>query len=124
MRKGSHFVGHKTTGYRHRISVAWPAVVRLPGFPDAQMKTPCLDPDVMDVAPTAARLTDYDELHIVTYIRLLQADNEGANWEDVARIVLHIDPIREPDRARRALQSHLERAKWMTEQGRLLRNNW
>lgn len=87
------------------------------------MKTPSLDPDVADVAPTAATPTEYDEQHLVTYIRLLQADGEGANWEDVARIVLHIDPIRELDRARQAFQSHLARAKWMTEQGRLLRNN-
>jgi hypothetical protein len=85
------------------------------------MKILPLDPDVADVAPTAAQLTDYDELHIVTYIRLLQADSESANWKDVARIVLHIDPAREPDRARHAFQSHLARARWMTEQGRLLR---
>jgi predicted GNAT family N-acyltransferase len=88
------------------------------------MKTPYLDPDVADVAPTASELTDYDELHVVTYIRLLQADGESANWEDVARVVLRIDPVREPDRARHAFQSHLARAKWMTEQGRLLRSNW
>jgi len=35
----------------------------------------------------------------------------------VARIVLHIDPAREPDQARSAFDSHLARAKWMTEQG-------
>jgi hypothetical protein len=39
----------------------------------------------------------------------------------VARVVLHMDPEREPERARRAYQSHLARAKWATEQGRLLR---
>jgi hypothetical protein len=37
------------------------------------------------------------------------------------RIVLHIDPKGEPDRARNAYLSHLQRAKWVTEQGRLLR---
>jgi hypothetical protein len=36
-------------------------------------------------------------------------------------VVLHMDPEREPDRARSAYQSHLARAKWVTEQGRLLR---
>jgi hypothetical protein len=39
----------------------------------------------------------------------------------VARVVLHMDPEQEPDRARSAYQSHLARAKWVTEQGRLLR---
>lgn len=57
----------------------------------------------------------------MTYIRLLQAEGEGADWREVARIVLHIDPECEPDRARNAYQSHLARAKWMTEHGRLLR---
>jgi len=30
---------------------------------------------------------------------------------------LHIDPDREPDRARHVFDSHLARAKWMTEHG-------
>jgi hypothetical protein len=85
------------------------------------MKNPPLDPDVADAAPTEQILTTYDQQHVVTYARLLQADSEGADWREVARIVLHIDPEREPDRARNAYLSHLERAKWATEQGRLLR---
>jgi hypothetical protein len=39
----------------------------------------------------------------------------SADWREVSRIVLHIDPGREPDRARRAFDSHLVRAGWMTE---------
>ncbi|WP_390893020.1 DUF2285 domain-containing protein [Bradyrhizobium diazoefficiens] len=84
-------------------------------------QTPPLDPDVADQAPTGAAMTSYDEHHVVTYIRLLQAEGEGADWREVARIVLHIDPDHEPDRARNAYESHLSRAKWMTEKGRLLR---
>lgn len=85
------------------------------------MKKPELDPDVADAAPTHSALTPYDEQHVVTYARLLQAESEGADWREVARIVLHIDPEREPDRARNAYLSHLERAKWVSQQGRLLR---
>jgi hypothetical protein len=81
------------------------------------MRNPPLDPDVANVAPTDPALTGYDEEHLVTYLRLLDADTEGADWREVARIVLHIDPDREPDRARYAFDSHLARAKWMTEQG-------
>ncbi|EGP10331.1 hypothetical protein CSIRO_0108 [Bradyrhizobiaceae bacterium SG-6C] len=80
-----------------------------------------LDPDVADAAPNESAMTTYDEQHVVTYIRLLQAESEGADWQEVARIVLHIDPEREPERAWTAYQSHLARAKWVTEQGRLLR---
>jgi hypothetical protein len=85
------------------------------------MTKPQLDPDVADVAPNEPALTAYDEQHVVTYIRLLQAEGEGADWREVARLVLHMDPEREPDRAQGAYQSHLARAKWVTEQGRLLR---
>ena len=85
------------------------------------MKKVSLDPDVADVAPTDATLTHYDEQHVVTYARLLQADSEGADWREVVRVVLHINPEHELDRARNAYQSHLARAKWVTEQGRLLR---
>jgi hypothetical protein len=81
------------------------------------MQTPPLDPDVADVAPSDPALTAYDEQHLVTYLRLLDADAEGADWEEVVRVVLHIDPNREPVRARNAFESHLARAKWMTEQG-------
>jgi hypothetical protein len=81
------------------------------------MKKPPLDPDVADLAPAGPALTTYDEEHIITYLRMLDADKEGADWRDVSRIVLHIDPDREPNRARRAFDSHLARAKWMTEVG-------
>ena len=59
----------------------------------------------------------YDEEHLVTYLRLLDADAEGADWREVARIVLHLDPEQEPDRARMAFESHLSRANWMMENG-------
>src|SRR5882672_11478952 len=81
------------------------------------MRKPPLDPDVADTAPSNSVLTPYDEEHVITYLRLLDADAVGADWREVARIVLHLDPEHEPDRARRAFDSHLSRAKWMTEHG-------
>jgi hypothetical protein len=62
-------------------------------------------------------VTPYDNEHVVTYLRMLDAEAEGADWREVAKIVLHIDPLREPERARRAFDSHLLRAKWMTKEG-------
>jgi hypothetical protein len=81
------------------------------------MAKPPLDPPVSDVAPVEPILTGYDEQHLITYLRLLDADAEGADWREVANIVLHIDPEREPERAKRAWESHLARAKWMTNNG-------
>jgi hypothetical protein len=81
------------------------------------MGQPSSDPPVADQAPTADVLTAYDQNHAAIYLRLLDAEAEGADWAEVARIVLHIDPALEPERARRAWETHLERAKWMTRHG-------
>lgn len=62
-------------------------------------------------------LTSYDNEHLVTYLRLLDAHAEGADWREVARVVLHLDPEHECDRVRNTFDSHLSRAKWMTEHG-------
>jgi hypothetical protein len=78
---------------------------------------PELDPDVDDLAPIGPEITDYDERHFVTYLRLLDAETDGADWTDVARIVLHRDPRTERDRTRLCWQSHLNRARWMTKTG-------
>jgi hypothetical protein len=53
----------------------------------------------------------------ITYLRLLDANAQGADWREVARVVLHLDPEHDSDRARRAFERHLSRAKWMTEHG-------
>ncbi|MET4022136.1 DUF2285 domain-containing protein [Bradyrhizobium sp. S3.2.12] len=81
------------------------------------MTKPPLDPNVADVAPHEPVLTTYDEQHLVTYWRLLDAEADGADWKEVTRIVLHIDPDREAARARNAFDSHLARAKWMADHG-------
>ena len=75
------------------------------------------DPDVDDLAPTDEALTAYDDEHISTYLRMLDAEAANADWREVTRIVLHIDPDREPERARGAYESHLARAKWMYSTG-------
>ena len=84
---------------------------------ERHMAQPPLDPPVADLAPDAETLTPYDQEHLVTYVRLIDAQAAGADWTEVARLVLHIDPATEPVRARRAWESHLARARWMTEHG-------
>ena len=77
------------------------------------MSTPTFD----DSPPVSANLTSYDERHLVTYLRLLDAAEEGADWREAVRIVFGLDPAREPERARIVYDSHLARARWMTETG-------
>src|SRR5260370_27729262 len=84
--------------------------------PDMRVR-PELDPDVNDEAPDGPDITVYDEAHFVTYLRLLDAERDGAHWTEVARIVLHRDPDREEARTRRCFESHLARAQWMTKRG-------
>ncbi len=81
---------------------------------------------IADTAPADPTLTGYDEQHLAIYLRLLDADAAKADWREVAKIVLRIDPDREPERARSALDSHLARAKWMIEfgYGHLLRGKF
>lgn len=76
-----------------------------------------LDPDVSDSVPWSEDITPYDEEHFVTYLRLLDADADDAEWSEVARIVLHRDAGSEPDRTRRCWEDHLARARWMMAKG-------
>ena len=76
-----------------------------------------LDPDVADDVPWSDSVTTYDERHLITYLRLLDAQSEGADWKEVARIVLHRDAAAEPGRTRLCWEAHLRRANWMVERG-------
>ncbi len=74
-------------------------------------------PAFQDSPPLTDRVNAYDEAHLATYLRLLDAAEEGADWREVVRIVFGIDPAVDPDRARRVHDTHLARARWMTETG-------
>lgn len=56
-------------------------------------------PAFQDRPPESARLTSYDERHLVTYLRLLDADEEGVDWREVVVLIFGVDPEREPERA-------------------------
>jgi hypothetical protein len=81
------------------------------------MRKTTLSPAVADEVPEATTLTRYDEEHLAIYVGLLDAQAEGAEWDEAALLVLQIDPVREPGRARRVWESHLARAKRLAEHG-------
>lgn len=70
-----------------------------------------------DRAPDISQLTAYDESHIVAYLRLLDADDSGADWRETTAKILGVDAAVEPQRAKEMHDSHLARARWMTEIG-------
>ncbi|HEV2561174.1 MAG TPA: DUF2285 domain-containing protein [Rhizomicrobium sp.] len=78
---------------------------------------PSHDPIIADEAPMVPGLTDYDYTMLICYLRLLDAETAKADWRDVARIVLKVDPNKEYSRAKRMYDTHMKRAHWMTEHG-------
>lgn len=70
-----------------------------------------------DRPPDKPHLTTYDERHLADYIRLLDAAEEGADWREVVKIIFGLDAQRDPERAKGVHDSHLARARWMTETG-------
>jgi hypothetical protein len=79
--------------------------------------SPFPTPPIADSAPSETQLTDYDRTYFAIYLRLLDAAEDGAPWEEVSRIVLGIDPSFEHARAKKAYDTHLARARWVTKHG-------
>ena len=44
-----------------------------------------VDPEAADEAPDDHTLTGYDQQHLTTYLRLVDAEANGAAWGEVAR---------------------------------------
>ena len=78
---------------------------------------PSRNPPIADEVPWSDHVTTYDSEHFTVYLCLLDAATDGASAEEMSRIVLGIDLTNEPARAKQALDSHLRRARWMTEHG-------
>ncbi|TIX55192.1 MAG: DUF2285 domain-containing protein [Mesorhizobium sp.] len=72
---------------------------------------------MLDEVPWSDRLTSYDRAHFTIYMRLLDASADEAPEEEMAQLILGIDPALEPERARKALRSHLDRANWVVTSG-------
>jgi hypothetical protein len=70
-----------------------------------------------DRPPVTDRVNAYDEGHFAIYVRLLMAEEEGADWREVVQVLFGVDPAHEPERAKIVHESHLARARWMTETG-------
>ncbi|MCQ4158521.1 DUF2285 domain-containing protein [Roseomonas sp. GC11] len=73
--------------------------------------------DFLDQPPNGAALTAYDQAHLKLYLRLLDADAEGADWKEVVKVLFGICAKSDPERAAHVHATHLCRAKWMTRNG-------
>jgi hypothetical protein len=75
------------------------------------------DRNFLDEPPESAVLTQYDKAHTTLYLRLLDADADGADWKEVVSVLFDLDPARDHKYARHVHDTHLARARWMTEHG-------
>lgn len=71
----------------------------------------------LDEPPQGQMLTSYDREHMALYLRLLDADRDGADWREAVQILFGLDPSLDPEKYRRIHDAHLARARWMTEHG-------
>ena len=67
--------------------------------------------------PSSDDITAYDNAHMAIYLSLLYAAGEGHSEEKIARDILGMDPVAEPARTQRVMDSHLRRARWLAENG-------
>lgn len=81
------------------------------------MKYRDVKPGLKEEVPWSDSLTTYDRQHFTTYLRLLDAGADEASYEEMAQVILGIDPVQEPERARKTVRSHLDRANWMVTTG-------
>lgn len=71
----------------------------------------------LDEPPPSEALTSYDREHMKLYMRLLDAERDGACWREAVQVLFGLDPAQEPRRCRNIHDTHLARAHWMTERG-------
>ncbi|TIP97607.1 MAG: hypothetical protein E5X60_16180 [Mesorhizobium sp.] len=62
-------------------------------------------------------ITVYDKENFRVYCQILDACADNATIEEMAELILGIDPALEPVRARKAVRSHIDRANWMVTTG-------
>jgi hypothetical protein len=72
---------------------------------------------ISDLAPQSDDLTDYDHAHMTLYLRVFDATQSGASLQEICEVLFGVDADKEPERARKMYDSHLARARWMTEHG-------
>jgi len=70
---------------------------------------------LQSLAPVDDTITPYDRAQFKLYLQLLDAEKQSVDWRTAASDIMSLDP--EEASARTCWQSHLKRAKWMSESG-------
>jgi hypothetical protein len=81
-------------------------------------------PPLLDAPPESDQLTDYDRTHLTTYPFLLDWSAGRGDWRKATEQLFGEEIAADPFRAKKAYDTHLARAYWMTHTGyRLLLGN-
>jgi hypothetical protein len=73
--------------------------------------------EIVDEVPWENALTPYDEAQFALYMYLLNAVRAFTPEDEICDRLLGIDAAKEPERARKCLDSHVKRAIWLTNDG-------
>ncbi len=73
----------------------------------------------VDVPVNSPSVTAFDHRHLKQYLRILDGSDDGADWREIATVVLELDVASKPIRARQVYDAYLERARWMSTHGYL-----
>ncbi|WP_192360539.1 hypothetical protein [Mesorhizobium mediterraneum] len=76
-----------------------------------------MKPGIFEEVPWSDSITVYDKENFTIYLQILDACADNASVEEMADLILGIDPALEPVRARKAVRSHIDRANWMVTTG-------
>jgi len=70
---------------------------------------------LQSLAPVDDVVTPYDRAHFKLYLQLLDAEEQGTDWQIATTDIMNLNS--EDESAKSCWQSHLKRAKWMSESG-------
>lgn len=70
-----------------------------------------------DRAPADNEVTDYDRQCFKLYLILIDAEDSGAEWQEVYEDAFGTAIGANPDEAKAQYEAHLKRARWMTSVG-------
>ncbi|WP_449045766.1 DNA -binding domain-containing protein [Paracoccus versutus] len=88
-------------------------------LPQSKDRVTAMAREFQDQPPAGDEPTSYDREQLTLYLRLLDADRDGAGWQEAFEIIFGIDPSEHPERAEKVFTSHLDRAKWLASSGYL-----
>jgi hypothetical protein len=71
--------------------------------------------EIESQAPSGTDVVDYDRWNLALYAALLDADDAGQDWREVAASLMQLDVTHKD--AEVCWRSHLERARWIIGEG-------